>query len=134
MKKDKGNLIRIFPAIFTVAAVAVMIVFYTGWMANVSRKDEVKQVARSYILSMETEGYLSSAMENSLMNDLASKGLENIDLAGTTRTEVSYGNAVFLCIKGDLRVNTYTTTGLFQLIRGGTTLPVAIEMESTAKN
>ena len=37
MKKDQGNMMSIFPAIFTTIAVAIMLVFYVGWMANVAK-------------------------------------------------------------------------------------------------
>ena len=53
MKKDQGNMMSIFPAIFTIIAVAIMLVFYVGWMANVTKKDEVRQIGREYILAME---------------------------------------------------------------------------------
>ena len=46
MKKDQGNMMSIFPAIFTTIAVAIMLVFYVGWMANVAKKDEVRQIGR----------------------------------------------------------------------------------------
>ena len=41
MKKDQGSLMRVFPGIMTIMAVAVMLVFYIGWMSNVTKKDEV---------------------------------------------------------------------------------------------
>ena len=56
MKKDRGNVMSIFPAVFTIIAVAVMLIFYVGWMANVTKKDEVRQIGREYMLAMETEG------------------------------------------------------------------------------
>ena len=74
MKKDQGNMMSIFPAIFTTIAVAIMLVFYVGWMANVAKKDEVRQIGREYILAMETEGRLSSSLESAMRTELASKG------------------------------------------------------------
>lgn len=134
MKKDKGNVMSIFPAIFTIIAVSIMLVFYIGWMANVSKKDEVRQIGREYMLAMETEGRLSSSMESSMRSELAAKGLKNIDLSGTTTTDVGYGNEIFLCVKGDLEINTYSTAGSFQLLRNGGTIPINITLESTAKH
>ena len=135
MKKDQGNMMSIFPAIFTIIAVAIMLVFYVGWMANVTRKDEVRQIGREYILAMESEGRLTSSMESSLRSELASKGLRNINLSGTTMTDVGYGNEIFLCVRGDLEVDRYTTaTDSFQLLQNTGTIPISFTLESTAKH
>ena len=134
MKKDQGSLMRVFPGIMTIMAVAVMLVFYIGWMSNVTKKDEVRQVARACMLSMETKGCLDSSLESSLRSELAAKGLENIDLSGTTMSDAGYGNGIFLHIKGNLKIHSYTTSGFFQLHSNGTNIPVDIMLESTAKN
>ena len=135
MKKDQGNMMSIFPAIFTIIAVAVMLVFYVGWMANVTKKDEGRQIGREYILAMEAEGRLTSTMETSLRTELTSKGLRNIDLSGTTMTDVGYGNEIFLCVKGDLKVNRYmTATNSFQLVQSTGVIPISFTLESTAKH
>lgn len=134
MKKDSGNVMHIFPAVFTIIAVSIMLVFYIGWMTNVAKKDEVRQIGREYILAMETEGRLSSSLESSMRAELAAKGLKNIDLSGTTTSDVGYGNEIFLCVKGDLEINTYSTSSGFQLLRNVGTIPVSITLESTAKH
>lgn len=134
MKKDKGNLINLFPPILTIVALAVMLIFFTGWMANISARDNVYQLSRRYILRMETEGCLDSALESSLRADLTDAGMSNISLTGTTTSEVDYGNVIILKISGDLDINSYSTTGFLKLVRNNTTLPLNIELASTAKN
>lgn len=134
MKKDKGNIMSIFPPLFSIIAVAIMLVFYIGWMGNVARNDEVRQVGREYMLAMETEGQMSSSMESAMRSDLSAKGLKNINLSGTTTTDVGYGNEIFLCVKGDLEIDTYTTNGLFRLVRSTDTIPIEIKLASTAKH
>lgn len=134
MKKDKGNIMSIFPPLFAIIAVAVMLVFYIGWMGNVNKNDEVRQIGREYILAMETEGRLTSSLESSMRADLSSKGLKNIDLSGTTTSDVGYGNEIFLSIKGDLEVDSFNTTGFLQLVRGTDTIPIEIKLASTAKH
>ena len=135
MKKDQGNMMSIFPAIFTTIAVAIMLVFYVGWMANVAKKDEVRQIGREYILAMETEGRLSSSMESAMRTELASKGLKNINLSGTTMTDVGYGNEIFLCIKGDLEIDTYSTaSNSLQLLQNAGSIPIEFTLESTSKH
>jgi hypothetical protein len=135
MKKDHGNMMSIFPAIFTTIAVAIILVFYVGWMGNVAKKDEIRQIGREYILAMETEGRLSNSMESSMRAELASKGLNNINLSGTTMTDVGYGNKIFLCIKGDLEIDTYSTaSNSFQLLQHSGSIPIEFTLESTAKH
>ena len=125
---------NLFPPLLTIVALAVMLVFFTGWMANLSARDYVYQLSRRYILQMETEGFLSSTMESSLRADLADAGMSNISLSGTTTSEVEYGNVIFLRITGDLDINSYSTTGFLRLVRNDATIPLNIELASTAKN
>lgn len=134
MKKDQGNLINLFAPVLTIMALAVILVFFSGWMANISARDNVYQLSRRYILQMETEGCLNSTLESRLRSDLADAGMRNISLAGSTTSEVDYGNVIVLKITGDLEVNSYTTTGFFRLVRSDSTLPLSIELASTAKN
>ena len=134
MKKDQGNLINLFAPVLTIMALAVILVFFSGWMANISARDNVYQLSRRYILQMETEGCLNSTLESRLRSDLADAGMRNISLAGSTTSEVDYGNVIVLKITGDLEVNSYTTTGFLRLVRADSTLPLNIELASTAKN
>ena len=94
MKKDQGNLMGLFPPILTIMALAVMLIFFSGWMANISARDNVYQLSRRYILQMEGEGCLNSSLESRLRSDLATAGMSNISLAGTTTLEVDYGNVI----------------------------------------
>ena len=125
---------NLFPPLLTIVALAVMLVFFTGWMANLSARDYVYQLSRRYILQMETEGFLSSTLESSLRADLADAGMSNISLSGTTTSEVEYGNVIFLKITGYLDINSYSTTGFLRLVRNDATIPLNIELASTAKN
>ena len=125
---------NLFTPLLTIVALAVMLVFFTGWMANLSARDHVYQLSRRYILQMETEGFLNSTLESSLRADLAAAGMSNISLSGTTTSEVEYGNVIFLRITGDLDINSYSTTGFLRLVRNDATIPLNIELASTAKN
>lgn len=125
---------NLFPPLLTIVALAVMLVFFTGWMANLSARDHVYQLSRRYILQMETEGFLNSTLESSLRADLTDAGMSNISLSGTTTSEVEYGNVIFLRITGDLDINSYSTTGFLRLVRNDATIPLNIELASTAKN
>lgn len=83
-----------------------MTVVMLSYMENVSlihQKTEVGQVARKYILRMETVGYLTASDETALQQELTSLGVTEIDLDGTTLHEMSYGSPITLEISGKLK-------------------------------
>lgn len=88
-------------SIMVISAFFVGLVYTYG--AGVMHND-VERIHRKYLLSMEIEGYLSDANEALLRAELASEGVVNVDLSGTTKAPVGYGNQVRLVIKGDLPV------------------------------
>jgi len=135
MKKDKGSIVSIVPVIFAIVGVAIMLLFYIGWMENVSKKDEARQIGRKYILMMESKGYLDGTMESSLRAELATVGVSNISLSGTTTSDAGYGHSIVLNISGDLAIKDYQMgSSIFQLIGSPGTIPISLKFQSTAKN
>lgn len=49
---------------------------------------------------MEIEGYLKPEDEQALITELTGYGLYDINLTGTTKTEVDYGDRIYLKITG----------------------------------
>ena len=99
-RKDKGILDQFLPAIIVIVLLAVL---WTGSMISAStidRSTDIQQVARTYLLKMETDGYLTEENRNLLLSDLAALDMEQIDLTGTTITDVGYGNRIDLDIRG----------------------------------
>ena len=74
-------------------------------MALVSRKTAAGQIARNYILRMETAGYLTQADEGRLREELAQNGITDIDLTGTTKEQMVYGSEITLRIYGKIGGN-----------------------------
>ena len=68
-----------------------------------SPKTEISQLARKYILRMETVGYLTTEDNTSLCQELSAAGVTEINLSGTTQSEVSYGVPITLQISGKLK-------------------------------
>lgn len=86
--------------------ILAMTVVMLSYMDNVSllhQKAEVGQVARKYILRMETVGYLTPSDRTALQQELTSLGVTEIDLEGTTLHEMSYGSPITLEIGGKLK-------------------------------
>ena len=71
----------------------------------VNKKFEINQLARKYILRMETVGYLTSNDKNKLNQELLELGIVSFNFEGTTLNQVGYGNPIVLCISGYIHAN-----------------------------
>ena len=107
-----------------------MIIF--GAFSGISDKWGMRQVAREYMLIMETEGYLKPADQAALKAELEGYGLYNISFSGTTTSEVNYGDRIYLCISGTYDDNVLAFAGA---ISKYTTHPssITIRRQTTAK-
>ena len=83
-------------------AMTVVMLFYMGDVSLVNRKAAVSQIARKYILRMETTGELTEADRTALSQELESLGVTELDLSGTTMDRVDYGDTIVLVIRGKL--------------------------------
>jgi len=86
----------------TLLAISILVIaiFYT--MGLMLKKLEVSQVARKYILVMETEGCLSNDGQQKMLAELERLGMNEIDISGTTIQPVEYGDTIVLSIRGKL--------------------------------
>lgn len=133
-KKDKGMLDQFLPAIVVIVLLAVL---WTGSMitaSNINRSNDIQQVARTYLLQMETDGYLTEENKGLLLNDLAALDMINIDLTGTSFTDVSYGNQVRLVIRGKVNLKDIKFQSFATPMMTGRQADVAINKVSIAKN
>ncbi len=89
--------------LITIMAMSILVTAYLECTNLLMKKLEISQISRKYILKMETEGCLTETAEKELMQELQSAGMYHIELSGTTLQPVSYGDAVYLRIKGTIR-------------------------------
>ena len=82
-------------------AMTVLMMAYMDNAGLISRKAAVGQLARKYILRMETVGQLTSADRAMLLQELESIGVTEISLEGTSG-QVRYGEPIELRICGKL--------------------------------
>lgn len=124
------------PALIVILAVSVILTAYIYLVQVMSCKEDIRQIARGYLLEMETTGYLTSAGRTSLLQELSDKGLENIDLSGTTQTEVGYGSDIVLSVQGSISSKTLNTSSgsLFAFFLDEASLHIQVYLQSTAKN
>lgn len=85
--------------IFVLCMVVVMLSFLDN-MKLIQQKAEVDQLARRYILRMETVGGLLTEDREQLVAELNALGVSAVDLSGTTMEEAEYGSTIELRISG----------------------------------
>lgn len=99
-KKSSGSILDVLSVGICILAISIMMMAYLNSIELVNSKAEISQLARKYILNMETVGYLTPEKCQDLKQDLVQLGVGKVDLSGTTLQEVSYGNAIVLSIQG----------------------------------
>ena len=133
-RKDKGILDQFLPAIVVIVLLAVL---WTGSMisaSNIDRSSDIQQVARTYLLRMETDGCLTEENRNLLIAELEALDMEQIDLTGTSFTNVGYGNRIRLVIRGVVNLSDIDFKGFASPMMTQRQAEVAIEKISVAKN
>jgi len=103
MKKSAGNVGNIMMTGLCVLAMTVIMLYYMDSVQLIQQKTEVSQLARKYILRMETVGYLTAQDRTILTQELVDMGVTEVDYTGTTVNPVTYGTPISLQIKGKLR-------------------------------
>lgn len=101
--KSRGNVGDIMSMGICVLAMTVVMGAYLDNVELIQQKSHVGQIARSYILQMETEGGMMPEGRIMLMQELDDMGITDIDLNGTTFGETEYGGRIALHIKGKLK-------------------------------
>ena len=133
-RKDKGILDQFLPAIVVIVLLAVL---WTGSMisaSNIDRSSDIHHVARTYLLRMEADGFLTEDNRNLLLAELEALDMENIDLTGTSFTNVGYGNPVRLVIRGVVTLSDIEFKGFASPMMTTRQAEVAINKVSVAKN
>lgn len=110
-KKEASVMENMLVMMLEIIVVCAFLVIIFGAFSGISDKWGMRQVAREYMLIMETEGYLKPTDEANLVTELESYGLYNISLSGTTRSEVDYGSRIYLNINGTYNDNILAFAG-----------------------
>ena len=80
MKKRKGSIVDILPSMIMVIAAVMLIMVFFDLYQILSLNEDVKQIARKYMLTMETMGYLDPANQTTLVQELSDLQVTDIDL------------------------------------------------------
>lgn len=135
MKKRRGSIINAISGIFVLLTVAILTLSCLYILQVASLKEDIRQIARGYVLEMETVGYLTPESRSALILELGNKKLTNIDLAGSSFSAVGYGNDIVLSIKGTLPSRVLDTSAgdmlSFLFVDDG--WDISVYLQSTAK-
>lgn len=134
-RKGKGNVLDFLSIMITILAMSIMVMAYLECTDLMLKKLEIGQISRKYILKMETEGYLKEPDKVSLLKELKDVGMSGVDLSGTTLQPVTYGEAIYLKIQGDIAGKVIGASDeMWRSGFGSTVFHVEEEKMSTAKN
>ncbi|MCM1112792.1 MAG: hypothetical protein NC399_06015 [Muribaculum sp.] len=98
--RESGNVANLMVTGILVLSMTVVMLVFLEHMQLIERKSEVSQLARRYILRMETTGGLLAEDRPELVRELEQLGVTGIDLTGTTMGEAGYGAKIVLRIQG----------------------------------
>lgn len=101
-KKESGNIGELLTIGLCVLALTVVMSGYLENVQLIGKKAAVGQLARGYLLKMETVGCLEEPDRVRLTAELEALGLTQIDYEGSTLEPAGYGNRIILQIHGKL--------------------------------
>lgn len=140
LKRDNGDTFNsILPNFFCIIVVLVLVILFTSWIANVEHRENINQICRKYILQMEATGYLTAEMEADLVTELQNAGMNTITVeSNTTKTQVQYGEDVYLQVSGTMNAFDYNvqgpgTSNMMKIIRGTDQWTVHVYKTSISK-
>ena len=113
-KHRKGSVVDVMSVGICVIAMTVLMLAYMGSVQLLNSKSQIDQIARKYILRMETVGYLTGNDQLEKTRELAALGAAELDYTGSTLNQVDYGSTISLVIRGKIPGRTVVTgSGLF---------------------
>ena len=131
-KKEASIIENMLVALIGIVMMMAFLVIIFGAFSSISDKWSMRQVAREYLLIMETEGYLTALDQEALITELEEYGLYNISLSGSTMSEVDYGDRIYLNISGTYDDNILAfAEGISKV--ASHPVSITIERQSTAK-
>ena len=131
-KKDAGFAEKLLPVLLSTGMVFGLVLLSGRFMEVFRTREQLNQIARAYMLEMETIGCLQSADMDALRGDLEQEGLGNVNLMGTTTSPVGYGEQIELVIEGDLSVDLPVAIPFLYETVQDWDIPIKINLYSTA--
>ena len=99
---QEGSIGDLLSVLLCILAMTIVMTTFLNLVQLVNQKTMVGQLARNYVLRMETVGYLKPEDEAALRQELEGIGVSGITLEGTTRAPVTYGAEITLYVAGKI--------------------------------
>lgn len=133
MKKKKGEIDQYVIIVLGILSFFIITIASLNYVGSADKYITANQIARKYILKIESKGYLAPENAVKLRSELTNQGFSNIDLTGTTMSEVKNGEDVFLFINYDQTIRNIDIEN-FSVKFVNEVQRVQISRSSTAKN
>lgn len=134
-KKSGGSVTELLTTGICVIAMSIIVMSFLNNVQLVHKRAEVSQLARKYILRMETLGFLRDEDKEGLVRELDLIGIKDISLSGTTLHQVDYGNTITLSIQGTIQGKAAAAgSGLFSMSFQNRDFSFRENRMTTAKN
>lgn len=130
--KHSGSLMKMLPILLGMATLAVLSLMFFSYTEDMDKRETADQIARQYILKMETVGLLTNEDKYNMLEELKKTGFVDINLTGTTLKKAGYGKEITLVINANLPVIRYLTSSS-QVQKNEQTESISITRKSTAK-
>ena len=133
MRRKKGEIDQYVIIVLGILSFFIITIASLNYVGSTDKYITANQIARKYILKIESNGYLTPENTIKLKSELTNQGFSNIDLTGTTMAEVKNVDDVFLFISYDqpirnIAIENYSIKFVNEAQR------VKISRSSTAKN
>lgn len=103
MTRKRGDVGEFLATGICILALTTLMFTYMDGLRLIRQKTEVSQIARKYILRMETVGMLTDEDRTRLCEELAAAGVTGLQLDGTTFSQAGYGEPIVLQLQGNLK-------------------------------
>lgn len=133
-RKDSGFAEKLLPVLLSTGMVFGLILLSGRFTEVLRTREDMNQIARAYLLEMETLGYLPNDRVIQLQDKLEECGLSDISFTGTTLAAVDYGESIQLSVSGNLKVNLWVAIPFLYRDQEMWNIPVNVRMVSTAKH
>ena len=133
-RKDSGFAEKLIPVLLSTCVVFGLILLSGRFSQVLRTREEMNQIARAYLLEMETLGYLPDDRVLRLQDKLEDCGLSDNSFSGTTLAAVNYGDSIQLSVSGNLKADLFIAIPFLYKDQETWSIPIHICMVSTAKH
>lgn len=133
-RRDAGFAEKLLPVLLSTGMVFGLVLLTGQFMEIFRARETVNQIARAYMLVMETTGYLQEQDRKKLTDALEQAGVCEVKLTGTTSVQADYGEEIQLVIDGKLQVKLNAAIPFLYQGKKLWSLPVKMTLYSTAKH